>query len=175
MSNCQKCGNKIKFSVTKYYCPDMNGVRHDICKECFIEANNSGRALKWDFNLQRVIMVDKSDIEIRKKCNNCGHIMCYNAVDLDNNKKVVENAKINALGSLGNAMNGNYTASAVYNQSIQNGMNQIKDYNRCPSCGSADLITLSKEQYEIEKNKTNTPVIQQAISPAEELKKMILG
>ena len=49
-------------------------------------------------------------------------------------------------------------------------MNQIIDYNKCPSCGSIDLVTLTKEQYESEKNAKNAPTIQ-AHSPAEELKK----
>ena len=170
MALCNKCGNKIKLAVVKYYVPDISGVRHDICKECFTEANASGRALKWDANIGKVIMVEKEDIEIRKKCRNCGHIMCYNPVDLDNNKKAVDNARLNALGSLGNAMNGNYAASAIYNQTAQNGMNQIRDFNRCPACGSIDLVTLTKEQFEFERNAQNAPAIQ-ALSPAEELKK----
>ena len=170
MALCNKCGNKIKLALTKYYVPDVNGVRHDICKECFTNANASGRALKWDASISKVVMVDKEDIEIRKKCNNCGHIMCYNPVDLDNNKKALDNARLNALGSLGNAMNGHHAASAVYNQTAQSGLNQIKDYSRCPSCGSIDLVTLTKEQFEAEKNAKNAPTIQ-ALSPAEELKK----
>ena len=170
MALCNKCGNKIKLSLTRYYCPDPNGVRHDICKPCFDEANSSGRALKWDATIGKVIMVDKDDIEIRKKCKNCGHIMCYNPVDLDNNKKALNNARLNALGSLGNAMGGHHAARAVYNQSTQNGLNQIKDYNRCPSCGSIDLVTLTKEEFETERNAKNSPTIQ-ALSPAEELKK----
>ena len=155
MAICQKCGNKIKLSLVKNYVPDVNGVRHDVCKDCIAEA--SGRALKWDAS-------------IGKKCKNCGHIMCYNPVDLDNNKKAINQARINAIGSLGNAMNGHHAASAVYNQSTQNSMNQIVDYNKCPSCGSIDLVTLTKEQYESEKNAKNAPTIQ-ALSPAEELKK----
>ena len=39
--------------------------------------------------------------------------MCYNPVDLDNNKKAINQARINAIGSLGNAMNGHHAASAV--------------------------------------------------------------
>ena len=60
----------------------------------------------------------------------------------------LNNARLNALGSLGNAMNGHHAASAVYNQTAQSGLNQIKDYSRCPSCGSIDLVTLTKEQFE---------------------------
>ena len=170
MAICQKCGNKIKLSLTKYYCPNPSGVRHDICKQCFDEGNASGRALKWDATIGKVIMVDKEDIEIRKKCKNCGHIMCYNPVDLDNNKKALNNARLNAIGSLGNAMSGHRAASAINSQAAQNGLNQIKDYSRCPSCGSIDLVTLTKEEYESAKNANNTPAIQ-APSPAEELKK----
>ena len=170
MAVCNKCGNRIKLSIMKYYVPDVNGIRHDICKECFTDANASGRALKWDASLGKVILVEKADIEIRKKCRNCGHIFCYNPVDLDNNKKALDNARLNAIGSLGNAMNGNYAASAVYNQTAQGGMNQIRDYNKCPSCGSIDLVTLTREQFEAERDAKNTPVVQ-APSSAEELKR----
>ena len=171
MAKCQKCGGKIGFSVIKYYCPDDRGIRHDICKNCFTEANTTGKSLKWDPTTQKVVVVSKEDLDIRKKCRNCNHIFCYTAVDLDNNKKAVENAKINAIGSLGNAMGGHNAASAVYNQSVQNSLNQIRDYNRCPSCGSVDLITLTKEQYEAEKASKNATNTIQALSPAEELKK----
>ena len=68
-------------------------------------------------------------------------------------------------------MGGHNAASAVYNQSAQNSLNQIRDYNRCPSCGSVDLITLTKEQYEAEKPSKNVTTTIQALSPAEELKK----
>ena len=170
MALCSKCGNKIKLSLTNYYVPDVSGVRHKICKDCFTDPSLKGKALKWDATLGKVVVTENEDIEIRKKCRNCGHIMCYNPVDLDNNKKALNNTRINALGSLGNAMNGHYAASAVYNQSAQNGLNQIVDYNKCPSCGSIDLVQLTKEEFESEKNKANAPVVQQ-LSPAEELKK----
>ena len=170
MAKCQKCGNRIKLALVKYYVPDVKGVRHEICKDCFTDPTLKGKALKWDEKLGKIIVTEMQDIEIRKKCQSCGHIMCYNPVDLDNNKKALNNARLNALGSLGNAMNGHHAASAVYNQSAQNGMSQIVDYNKCPACGSIDLVTLSKDEYEREKNQKSAPTIQ-ALSPAEELKK----
>ena len=171
-ARCNRCEGKIKLSVTKYYCPDVNGVRHDICKKCFDEANASGKAMKWDPTIGKVVMVEKGDIEIRKKCRSCGHIMCYNAVDLDNNKKLMANARFQAIGSMSNALSGNYAASAIYNQSAQNGMNQIKDFSRCPSCGSIDLVEISKEELQAANNMNAAPApVVQAPSAADEIRK----
>ncbi len=170
MAKCAKCESKIKLSLVKYYVPDNSGKKHEICKNCYTDPSLVGKALKWDEASGKVIVTEKADIETRKKCRNCGHIMCYNPVDLDNNKKRINQARINALGSLGNAMNGHNAASAVYNQSAQGALNQIVDYNKCPACGSIDLVEISKEEFESEKAKANAPVVQQ-LSPAEELKK----
>ena len=157
--------------MIKYYVPDVTGIRHKICKECFTDPSLRSKALKWDATLGKVVLTEKEDIEIRKKCRNCGHIMCYTPVDLDKNKKALNNARLNALGSLGNAMNGNHAASAVYNQTAQGGLNQIVNYSKCPSCGSIDLVQLTKEEFEAAKNANNAPTIQ-SLSPAEELKKL---
>ena len=48
-------------------------------------------------------------------------------------------------------------------------ISQIVDYNKCPKCGSVDLQTLNKSDYELEMKKANT--VSSTTSSADELKK----
>ncbi len=81
------------------------------------------------------------------------------------NKEKLKKARISAIAGLGGTIGGNSTTGAVYNSNAQNILNGIVDYNKCPQCGSSDLRTLSKEEYQLEMKKGSS------LSPADELKK----
>lgn len=59
--------------------------------------------------------------------------------------------------------------SATYNQTANDNSSRIIDYDKCPKCNSADVISITEEEVE---NLSKTQNTQQAnISQADELKK----
>lgn len=169
MANCKACGKGLGFSLVKYFVPDINGINHPVCKECRTAAISSGKHLQYNAQLDRVVIVSKEETEIRKKCNVCGHTMCFTAMDIYNNKLKASNAKFNAMTGAVNALNGQLTASAVNQANAQVQLNNIVAYDKCPNCGSFDLTELSKSDYDLELRKSNNT--NNAISAADELKK----
>ncbi len=108
--------------------------------------------------------------EIRKRCNVCGHIFCYNQSDIKKNKDNAKSAMLSGVGQIAGAVGGAYTASAVNHTNAQNSLNKIVDFNRCPQCNSTNLSVISDEEFEKMKEQNAQP--QQAIvSAADELKK----
>ncbi len=170
MAKCSVCGVDVSFDVVQHYVPDFDGKKHKVCKNCGLRGQ--GKALKYDPTSGKVIFVEPSEIEIRKKCNICGHVFCYSPIDLEHNKRKRNEAIYSALGGLGGAMSGNFAASAVQQLNTNQAMNAIVDYNKCPQCGSLDLKTISKEELSFEmgavqRQSFNAP----QISAADELKK----
>ena len=167
MNNCKMCGKSVFFALIRYYVPDLEGNKHDVCKDC-LQKIGKDKAVKYNPKTDTIEVVEKGDIEVRKACNVCGKVFCYNPVDLEKNKSTARDAKLNALGQLGGALSGNYTASAVYGNNASNAIDKIVDYNKCPHCGSIDLKEISKEEYQSilrSGNQTST------LSAADELKK----
>lgn len=144
MAKCGICGTDVTFDVMQYSVPDFEGRKHRVCKACVMKTQ--GKALKYDAASGRVIVVEQADIEIRKRCNVCGHIFCYNPVDLVNNENKRKQAIFSAMGSLGGAMTGHYAAAAIHQGNINQNMNAITDYNKCPRCGSLDLCVIRREE-----------------------------
>lgn len=169
MATCKACGNSTGFSLVKHFVPDDFGKKHTVCKDCVDAAVEAGKHLKYDPKTDTIITVNKADAEIRKKCKTCGNIMCFTAMDKFNSLQAAKNARLNAVTSAANALNGHYAASAVNTANANNQINQIKDFNRCSNCGSIDLIELNKSDFEREMQKTNQ--IKPAASPADEIKK----
>lgn len=168
MAKCEMCGRGVTFDFVRYYVPDEKGNRHFVCKTCSQKGNQAaknGKVLKYDTESKRIVVVDKQDSEIRKKCNVCNHVFCYTNVDIAMNKEKLKDARISAVAGLGGILGGDNTTGAVYNSNAQNRLNGIIDYNKCPQCGSIDLRTLSKEEYQLE-IKGNL-----SFSPVDELKK----
>lgn len=163
---CEHCGRGQFLSYA--YVPDDKGGKHPLCKKCFEKTNElvaQGKVFFYDNKSKKIIIVDKQDSEIRKKCNVCNYIFCYTNLDVMANKEKAKNAKLSAVAGLGGILGGDNTTGAVYNSNAQNQMNGIVDYSRCPQCGSVDLKTLSKEEYQLE-IRDSLPA-----SPADELKK----
>lgn len=100
-----------------------------------------------------------------KKCNTCGHIYCYTQADLNKNKQLSRQAAANTFASaFGPAI-----MSATYNQTANDNSSRIINYDKCPKCNSADVISITEEEVE---NLSKTQNTQQAtLSQADELKK----
>ena len=169
MAKCKACGNGLGFSLIKYTVPDISGRNFQVCKDCVNAAASAGKRLQYNPQLDQVVMVGKEETEIRKKCKVCGHILCFTALDLYNNQQNAKKAKLDAMTSVANALNGQLAASAVNQANAQGQLNQIVDYNKCPHCGSIDLVELSKSEYELELKKVNETT--NSVSSADELKK----
>lgn len=165
------CGKVVTFESMRYFVHDFEGTKHRVCKACTQRAE--GKALKFDPKTQRVRVVERRDIEIRKQCNICGKVFCYSPLDVAKNKQKANMAVLSAIGSLGGAMSGHYAASAVHQGNARNEMNGIVDYDKCPQCGSLDLRIMSKEEFlfAMKKRNAHTMMTGAALSSADELKK----
>ena len=175
MPKCEKCGGKISIMSTVRYNVTYEGVKHNICTNCYNEAISKGQTLIYDKGAKKIAVKSEGDIEFRKLCETCGHIFCYTTFDIANNQRKEVQANLQRKGAIYNAFGGNSAASAVQIMNAQNQANQIVDFNKCPQCGSISLKALSKEEFEAEKAKRNAPAQSAAqpaaISGAEELKK----
>jgi hypothetical protein len=175
MARCEKCGGKISMFQTIRYNVTVEGVKHDICTNCYNESVAKGQRLTYDKAKKRVVVLSEGDVEFRKLCQSCGHIFCYTTFDVANNQRLAAQANLQHQSAIFNAIGGNSAASAIQTMSAQNQAKGIVDFNKCPQCGSISLKLLSKEEFEAEKAKRNAPaqpVVQQAApSSADELVK----
>lgn len=109
-----------------------------------------------------------TNTERRKRCNVCGKIICYTLKDIEDNQRRAKSAAWSAVGGIAGGLSGNYAAGAISNQTADNQLNNIIDYDKCPHCGSRDLVEITNEEIPC----TNTQQIEQtSISSADELKK----
>lgn len=76
----------------------------------------------------------------------------------------------NSVASIATALTGNFAASGIYQTNASNATNNIVDVNKCSKCGSTELETVSKEEYNkiIENNETSNSNKE---SDADEIKK----
>lgn len=104
----------------------------------------------------------------RKRCKICGKIICYTLEDLERNKRLAKDAMLSSIGGIATALSGHYAASAVQTQTGNDEFNRIIDYDKCPACGSRELVDLTDEdlaRINAQQNGSNT------VSSADELKK----
>ncbi len=171
MANCKMCGASTTWSLLRYSVVDCKGgQRENVCKKC-VEIIGADNVVTVDPFTNKLVIVDRSEADIRKKCNVCGKIFCYTMVDLDINEQRRKQARLNAISVIGGAMSGRTATAAVQQANMQNELDKIVDYNRCPDCGSLDLKSLTKEEFEQEMQNKNTPSTTSVISTADELKK----
>ena len=107
--------------------------------------------------------------DIRKKCNVCGHIFCYTAEDIERNAKLERSAAGSSFAGVFNAFDGNYAASSTNAQSANDQLARVVDYNKCPKCGSRNLVDATEE--DVERSKAPQGTVVQQISAADELRK----
>ena len=171
MAKCEICGKSVTMALIRYRVPDQYGRGHDICKDCRAKVIESGKVCKWDSKAGKIILTEKENLDICKRCRVCGHVFCYTNFDIMKNREQQNSAKLDAIASFGNALAGNYAASAVNSGNADNAMNRIVDYSKCPHCGSRDLEEIDKQEYIREQKSKNEKQTVNAVSPADELKK----
>ena len=123
-----------------------------------VKDNNKGFAKRRE-------IVEKG---FRKRCNVCGKIFCYTLEDLEESRRHAKNAAWSSISTIAGGLSGNYAAGATSNQSAQDELNRIVDYDKCPSCGSRDLVDITDEEIARINAGQN---VQAPISSADELKK----
>ena len=102
-------------------------------------------------------------MEYRKKCNVCGKIFCYTDQDIKDNKVNSVSNIFLGIGQIAAALGGNVYEMAATNNIAKNTEKEIKDFDHCPNCKSADLTTLTYEQYVEEMKKANQPAVIQPV------------
>ena len=171
MAKCSLCGGKIGFSLMRYQVP-YGGVKYPICSDCYTTSVAKGQKFKYDENLKKLVIFSEGDIETRKLCQTCGHIFCYTTFDEQRNQFAKMNADWQRKSSFVSALAGNTATSTLQSMDARNEESKITDFNKCPKCGSINLKVLSKEEFEAEKAKQNSPaqtIVQQTTSGADEL------
>jgi hypothetical protein len=112
---------------------------------------------------------DQQQNGYRKLCKVCGHIFCYTQEDLDKNKKLIYDATYER----GMGKTEWWTTSMVTGNQRQQRADELEakivDYNRCPKCGSKELVDATDE--DIAKSKEPQSAVIQQASSADELKK----
>lgn len=172
MAKCEICGKSVTWALIRYKAPDIEGKKHDICKECMEKITQEHKAVKYDTASKKLLIVEPDEIEIRKKCDVCGHIFCYNPVDIAKNQQHATNAALSSFAGTTGAFNGHHAASATNIGNAKADLDRIVDYNRCPKCGSRSLRELTKEEFQQEMKAANAQQTKTASdSPADELKK----
>ncbi len=166
---CEVCGKSAFVSQTVR---DIEGKKHTLCLKCGKLVVDGEKAVKYDAVNHKLMLVDPEDAEVRKKCEVCGHIFCYNPDDIAKNKQHATDAALSALSGLSGAFGGNYTMSAVNAGNTNDSLDRIVDYNKCPKCGSRSLRELTKEEFQQEIQAAKAQQAPAApVSAADELKK----
>lgn len=169
MARCENCGKNLTFALLRAQVPDDSGKMHNLCLDCHrkLLGNNggAGKAFKYDNNSKKIVVVDIGEVEVRKKCNICGHIFCYVPMDeIQNKREVHRELNRSILSGISGLASAGSVRGAIDRQSssnsLNNALNQIIDYNQCPKCGSRNLQILSKEAYKKEQltNIQNTDI-----------------
>lgn len=77
-------------------------------------------------------------------CNNCGSMWNFTDADMQANKKLKAGAYLNALNAGLQAADGRAVGGAMWANRADNLATAVHDFNRCPTCGSYDIVTESK-------------------------------
>lgn len=96
--------------------------------------------------------------EYYKCCNVCGNLFCYTAADLSKNFQHAVQAASARRNSILHSFSLNTVARELSSQSELNEINQIIDYDKCPSCGSKDLSDITFEEFKELAEKQKNPV-----------------
>ncbi len=106
----------------------------------------------YEANYQKEIKEDKERKErtvheYERRCNRCGRKWHSLKSEEDSLNR---SSVINSLAGLGTAVGGNLSASAQANRNAQSSDNRLKDFKKCPKCGSQNY---SEKITSFEKNK----------------------
>lgn len=117
---------------------------------------------------------ENATIEYRKKCNICGNIFCYTDKDIEKNNLRMKLAKNYSRSMITQGLIDNNKIDWRYNQEkMEQSLDKIIDFSRCPKCGSTDLTDYIKDE-NVETNVTNNSNIDEITKYKELLDKGIL-
>ena len=163
--------NATQVNIPKNQKTEIDGILQLLLKECSLDGFKA-------FDRQDVPKVDEfpetegshfGSREHRMRCNVCGKVFCYTDSDIRANQSHAKWATAHAVSSmLGTKLD-------YYGQTkqMQNEVDKIIDYSKCPACNSKDLTELSEKEWEIElqtsKNQSETSIIVDDIKKFKEL------
>lgn len=161
-ATCDFCGQQIKV-LGKINMHTKDGKY--CCLTCM---NKTGVNNVRELQSMTAAEVENRTKDIIMKCNICDKVFSYTYADLQKNKQYANAAVVESISGLF----GSAGASAIKRNNANNHLNKIVDYNRCPNCNSTDLRKLSMEEFQKEKQLSNTSQTSaHIISSADELKK----
>ena len=85
-------------------------------------------------------------MEYFRKCSICGKTWAFTDEDLRKNKSHAASSALYGLATFGQALGGTYIGGYMADSRAQNERNAIVDYEKCPSCGSKQSVSITKEQ-----------------------------
>ncbi len=83
-------------------------------------------------------------MEFYKLCNSCGKGFVYTDSDVRENERNAKNNIWSGIGQISGALSGNF-AGAMANKMNEK---ELRDFGKCPHCGSHDLRTVTKEEFQ---------------------------
>ncbi len=87
-------------------------------------------------------------MEYRKICNVCGQVFCYDDKDVSENKTNAALGVLSSVAAIANAVDGSMYHSYEQNKMGDRAVSKIKDFNRCPHCGSRDVRLLTDKEWQ---------------------------
>ncbi len=78
-------------------------------------------------------------------CNNCGSVWNFTDADMRANKKMKTGSYLNALSAGIHAAEGRAVGGAMWANRADTFAAAVRDFNRCPTCGSYDISKKSKQ------------------------------
>ena len=95
-------------------------------------------------------------MEYARRCTVCGKIYCYTDQDLKNNQENAVVGAASAIGAIASIFGGTTYQTFEFNKMSDRSLDKIKDYNKCPNCGSSSTVILTSDELETYRN--NEPV-----------------
>lgn len=95
-------------------------------------------------------------MEYARRCTVCGKIYCYTDQDLKNNQENAFVGAASAIGAIASIFGGTTYQTFEFNKMSDRSLDKIKDYNKCPNCGSSSTVVLTSDELETYRN--NEPV-----------------
>ena len=87
---------------------------------------------------------NSSGNEIRKKCQVCGNIFCYNTNDVRENERNIRASAVATITSVTSGFVGSRYDMYQQSRIADDSRNKVIDFNRCPKCGSRSIVDLNE-------------------------------
>ena len=107
---------------------------------------------------------------IRRRCKLCGGVYSFTRADLERNEELRKKAMREAVHSVAEAFGGTSVGATLSRKNSEDARSKIIDYDRCPKCGSPEVVNITDEEFKQMQEAAEKPAAT-AISAADELKK----